>query len=99
MIINAKTKRGQDWIHRTNYREGYSLEDVYTSASHAKHQAYRWCLEQYRKDTQARNFRITSHSMQQFTVAWDTIHIDQNTGEVLPCRHIETAHNTYDVVG
>lgn len=45
MIINAKTKRGQDWISRTNHREGYSLDDVYTSASHAKHQAYRWCLE------------------------------------------------------
>lgn len=99
MIIKKSTKRGQDLISRTNYREGYSLDDVYVCASHAKHQAYNWCLEQYRKDEHARNFRITSHSMQQFTVAWDTIHIDQNTGEVLPCRHIETAAHTYDVVG
>lgn len=99
MVINANTKRGRNWIFRTNGCVGRSLDDVYACASHAKHQAYNWCLEQYRKDKHARNFRITSHTMQHFTVAWDTIHINKNTGEVLPCRHIETAHNTYDVVG
>ena len=99
MFINAKTKRGQDWISRTNHCAGRSLDDVYVCASRAKHRAYNWCLEQYRKDENAENFRITSHSMQQFTVAWDTIHIDSGTGEVLPCRHIETAAHTYDVVG
>lgn len=99
MFINAKTKRGQDQISRTNGCVGRSLDDVYACASYAKHQAYNWCLEQYRKDENAENFRITSHTMQHFTVAWDTIHIDKNTGEVLPCRHIETAAHTYDVVG
>lgn len=99
MIIKKSTKRGQDWIFRTNGYQGFDLDDVYVCASRAKHQAYNWCLEQYRKDENAENFRITSHSMQQFTVAWDTIHIDQNTGEVLPCRHIETSAHTYDVVG
>lgn len=99
MIIKKSTKRGQNLISNTNRCIGRSLDDVYTCASHAKHQAYNWCLEQYRKDEHAENFRITSHSTQQFTVAWDTIHIDQNTGEVLPCRHVETAYNTYDIVG
>lgn len=99
MIIKKSTKRGQNLIFRTNGCVGRSLDDVYACASHAKHQAYNWCLEQYRKDENAENFRITSHNHQQFTVAWDTIHIDQNTGEVLPCRHIETAAHTYDVVG
>lgn len=99
MIINAKTKRGQDWISRTNTRQGYSLDDVYVNASHAKHRAYGWCWEQYCKDEHAKNFRITSHSTYQFTVAWDTLMVDINTGEVLPCRHIETSQHTYDVVG
>lgn len=99
MIINAKTKRGQDWINRTNHRDGYSLDDVYVCASHAKHQAYRWCLERYRKDEHAKNFRITSHTHQNFTVAWDTLMVDNSTGEALPCRHIETSRHTYDIVG
>lgn len=99
MIIKKSTKRGQDLISRTNGYQGFELDDVYGNASVFKRRAYNWCLEQYRKDENAENFRITSHNMQQFTVAWDTIHIDNSTGEVLPCRHIETAAHTYDVVG
>lgn len=99
MIIKKSTKRGQDLISRTNIHQGFSLDDVYKNASPLKRRAYSWCLEQYRKDEYAENFRITSHTHQFFTVAWDTIHVDSSTGEVLPCRHIETSAHTYDVVG
>ena len=99
MFINANTKRGRNWITSTNNWQGTRLEDVYGNASVFKHRAYNACYDRYRADTQARDFRITSHNAQQFTVAWDTIHIDQNTGEVLPCRHVETAYNIYDIVG
>lgn len=99
MIIKKSTKRGQDLISRTNRCIGRSLDDVYACASHAKHRAYGWCWEQYCKDEHAKNFRITSHSTYQFTVAWDTLMVDNSTGEVLPCRHIETSAHTYDVVG
>ena len=99
MIINANTKKGRNWIVSTSTWQGTRLEDVYGNASVFKHRAYNDCYDRYCNDTQARNFRITSHTAQQFTIAWDTIHIDQNTGEVLPCRHVETAYNIYDIVG
>ena len=42
-IINANTKRGQNFIQSAYYYEGRTLADVYASPSHAKQSAFDEC--------------------------------------------------------
>lgn len=97
MIINKNTKRGKALWEQTNFYQGFSLSDVYGSYSCAKGAAWRECFEKFQEDRSAYGFRITSHNHNFFTVAWDTEKINEETGEVIPVRHVETAYNSYDI--
>ena len=83
-IIKANTKQGQSMIKRANVYEGYSLQDIYGTFSHAKQNAWQWCLEQCHKENGS-NFHIASHNTFGFSVAW----------EIENGVRIETPQNSY----
>lgn len=97
MIINKNTKRGKALYAQTSNYQGFSLSDIYGKCSYAKSAAWQKCFNKFQGDKKAYGFRITSRNCNFFTVAWDTEKIDEETGEIIPVRHVETAYNSYDI--
>lgn len=85
-IINANTKKGADFIAKASRNEGTELYNIYGRFSKEKAEAMEHCKELCKKENGA-NFRIISHSLHCFSVAWD----------VADGVRIETAYNSYFV--
>ena len=85
-IIDANTKRGQNFIQSAYYYEGRTLADVYASPSHAKQNAFDECRALCYAEG-GENFRIISHNTFAFSVAWD----------VVGGLRVETAQGSYFV--
>ena len=93
-IISGATKRGQSLLARARSNKGTELYHIYGNVSSAKMKAMEDCKRWYR-ETNGRNFRIISHNIFQFSVAWE--YDNPETGELM--TRIETASNTYIVDG
>ena len=70
IVLREDTKKGQDIIERASRYEGYTLEQVYTTPSDAKRQAFEEAWEMYRNSRHGDSFGICSHNCQMFTVSW-----------------------------
>lgn len=92
--VKGSTKKGQALLEKAKVNLGTKLSDVYGRYSKAKEEAMddckRWCDE-----TGGDNFRIISHCINNFSVAWE--YNDPETGELM--TRIETANNTYIIDG
>lgn len=93
-IIKGSSKTGQRWLASTSKSQGSELYHVYGRWSDAKERAMQNCKRAYLED-EGYNFRITGHTSDKFTVAWNFI--NKETGEVM--TRIETADNTYIIDG
>lgn len=82
--IRKETKTGRRWIAIASQNKGTCLSDVYVRWSQKKQVAYDSCREMcfYENGT---NFRIISHNIYGFSVAWETKH----------GTRIETPKNSY----
>lgn len=83
-IINANTKRGQNFIQRAYNYEGRTLADVYARPSHTKQNAFDVCHVLCHAEG-GKNFRVISHNTFAFAVAWD----------VISGLRVETAQGSY----
>lgn len=93
-IISGSSKRGQDLLIRASVNQGTTLRQVYSSWSDKKEKAMSDCLKECSEDG-GTDFRIISHSRDNFSVAWE--YINQETGEVM--TKIKTHANTYIIDG
>lgn len=93
--IRTTTKRGQTMYNNAleNY-EGYSLDEVFGTYSHAKRNAWDYCLRLC-KEEGGYNFRIISHNTFGFSVAWDIINPEYGNIEKI---RIETPKNSYLII-
>ena len=89
-IINANTKRGQNFIQSAYYYEGRTLADVYASPSHAKQNAFDECRALCYAEG-GENFRIISHNTFAFSVACSL------AGTSGCLSRVETAQGSYFV--
>lgn len=93
-IISGSSKRGQDLLIRASVNQGTTLRQVYSSGSDKKEKAMNDCRKECNEDN-GTDFRIISHSRDNFSVAWE--YINQETGEVM--TKIKTHANTYIIDG
>lgn len=70
LTIKGTTKKGQNMIESAKHFEGYTLDDVYTSYSFAKRNAFTDCVHMAQAEN-GRNFHICSHNTFGFSVAWE----------------------------
>ena len=83
-VIKNTTKKGQAMLASAKNFEGYTLDEVYGTCSHAKVYAWRECLYKCQAEG-GHNFHIYSHNTFNFSVAW----------EVENGIRIKTANNSY----
>lgn len=94
-MLSTKTAKGRALVERAKNDYGDALSNIYGRYSIGKMKAMEYCRRKYCEDDCARGFRIISYNTYGFSVAWETIcEIDNN---IVPCVHIETPSNTYDV--
>lgn len=89
--FKASTKAGQGILRRAEHNEGYFLSDVYGSFSQQKENAWKWCENQYLISDRGTNFRICSHNIYGYTVAWECYYNEERV------TRMETKDNTYIV--
>lgn len=70
-IININTKRGQAMNEKARTNYGTKLEDIYKKYSNEKRRAMAYCKEVCLAEN-GKNFRIISHNLMKFSVAWET---------------------------
>lgn len=87
--FKLSTKQGQNLYNRGSHYEGFSLTDVYGSASAEKERAWNWCYNQYLETENHTAFSICSHNSFQFSVSW----LGTKDGENI--MRIETAQNSF----
>ena len=98
MAIIKKVSKSQfinDYDNFLNNCDGYDLDDVYTSYSQAKANAYLWCREKFFETPNSECFRIISHNSMMFTCGWFGDYVDEKTGEVFRAFFKETHRNSY----
>lgn len=82
-------KQGQNIYNRGCHYEGVTLEQVYGCASHAKHQAWERCYNEYENTDNHTAFSIYSHNSFQFSVSWLGTKDSENI------MRVETAQNSF----
>lgn len=70
-ILNLSTKKAQALRASAMFYEGYALDDVYSSCSYAKQEAYKACLNKCEREG-GYSFHIYAHNTFGFSVAWFT---------------------------
>lgn len=87
--FNLSTKQGRNIYERGCHYEGFSLSQVYGSASAEKERAWDWCYEQFLATDNHIAFSICSHNTSQFSVSW----LGTKDGENI--MRVETAKNSF----
>lgn len=68
--INSNTKKGKSMLEKAcYYDEGFALNEVYSTYSQAKKEAWEYCLRKCNEEN-GNNFHIISHNTFGFSVAW-----------------------------
>lgn len=70
--VRIETSLGNKLYCISRHNEGKYLSDVYSHYSQAKLTAWNRCYQEYLRDETASGFRICSHNVYGFTVAWET---------------------------
>ena len=89
-VIKGSTVRGRKMFNNTLRSIGDTLNDVYSSYSYEKYDAYISCMKKYCNEG-GMNFRITGKNSSFFTVAWDIVN---EYSQIIGVR-VETAYNSY----
>lgn len=91
-ILNGHTKRAQRLIENANRFTGFSLDDIYTSYSIAKANAWKWCYNQFVNTENSERFRVGNANTFGFSASW----YGTSNGESI--LRYETKDNSYLVL-
>ena len=98
MIIRKETSKGRQVLSMASSFQGCELYEVYKNPSSRKQRAFEYCRQKFVDTPNSRNFHITSHNAQTYTVAWSGDYVNPDTGVAVPATFIETAQNSYIVI-
>ena len=70
MLIKKDSSKADQLLCKYNNYEGVTLDDVYTSYSHNKKQAYKECMK-HCENVNGSDFHIISHNTNMFSIAYE----------------------------